>query len=93
MNLLGRLPPAFYMKKHRRYFDLFCESPYMLLVAQVKESQIDADARKSSLTGIKRLKIKRSTVPAITHVDYSATGTYCRSKPQSVFLQDNRGVL
>jgi len=64
--------PSVLYEKAREYFELSSESPYMLLVAQVKESQIDADSRKSTLTGIERLKVTRSTIPAITHVDYSA---------------------
>jgi carbamoyltransferase len=52
------------------YFDLDCESPYMLLVAPVKESlrlQPDGNAK-----GLDRLKQARSTIPAVTHIDYSA---------------------
>jgi len=54
------------------YFDLPYESPYMLIVGQVKESQIDPHSRHSGLSGIAKLKVKRSSVPAVTHVDYSA---------------------
>lgn len=49
------------------------DSPYMLLVAPVKEEKrlpVDGDLKK--LQGIDRLKIERSEVPGITHVDYSA---------------------
>ncbi len=47
------------------------ESPYMLLVAPVAEEQrLPCDGAKAA--GIDKLKIIRSTVPAITHVDYSA---------------------
>jgi len=47
------------------------ESPYMLLVAPVAEEQrLPCDGQ--NMTGIDKLKIIRSTVPAITHVDYSA---------------------
>jgi carbamoyltransferase len=52
------------------YFELDADSPYMLLVAPVKE-----DLRKplpEGLTGIDLLKAERSTLPAVTHVDYSA---------------------
>ncbi|MBN1554261.1 MAG: carbamoyltransferase [Phycisphaerae bacterium] len=50
------------------------DSPYMLLVAPVrKERCIDEDGQAEGLEGIDRLlKVKRSDVPAITHVDYSA---------------------
>ena len=52
------------------YFELAVESPYMLLVAPVKK-----ELRKplpANVTGLDLLKAERSTLPAITHVDYSA---------------------
>ncbi len=55
------------------YFDLDDDSPYMLLVAPVKEEirrKMTDDEQK--LFGIDKLHVKRSSVPAITHVDYSA---------------------
>lgn len=52
------------------YFDLSAESPYMLLVAPVTEAlRLPVD---DSATGLDRLKQVRSTIPAVTHVDYSA---------------------
>ncbi len=55
------------------WFDLDVDSPYMLLVADVAESRRIAmtDAEKA-LFGIARLNVPRSTIPAVTHVDYSA---------------------
>ena len=48
------------------------DSPYMLLVAPVKESRrLDGNGMDSA-TGLDKLKVRRSEVPAITHVDYSA---------------------
>jgi len=48
-------------------------SPYMLLVAPVaKDQQLAISDEEQSLAGIDRLKVKRSGVPAITHVDNSA---------------------
>ena len=48
-------------------------SPYMLLVAPVRaEKRAPVDGRLEGLEGIQKLKVKRSVVPAITHVDYSA---------------------
>jgi carbamoyltransferase len=53
------------------YFGLDRPSPYMLIVAPVKEEhRINADTE--GLFGIEKLKVKRSELPAITHVDYSA---------------------
>ena len=55
------------------WFDLNCDSPYMLLVADVKkDKQINILDKQKNLFGIEKLNIKRSLVPAITHVDYSA---------------------
>ena len=57
------------------YFDMQNgqESPYMLLVASVKEDKrLSLQQDPKALKGLDRLKVKRSTVPAITHVDYSA---------------------
>jgi len=47
------------------------DSPYMLLVAQVRQDK-RLDSLPTSLTGLDKLKARRSVVPAITHVDYSA---------------------
>ncbi len=48
-------------------------SPYMLLVAPIrKEKRFEPNGHDRELTGIAKLKSKRSVVPAITHVDYSA---------------------
>ncbi len=55
------------------WFDLNYESPYMLLVADVLERhriQLNDDEQK--LWGIDKLNVKRSEIPAVTHVDYSA---------------------
>jgi carbamoyltransferase len=52
------------------YFDLNVESPYMLLVAPVKK-ELCRDV-SPEIKGLDRLKEIRSTLPAITHVDYSA---------------------
>ena len=57
------------------YFEMRNEedSPYMLLVADVrKEKRLPPDVPLTSLEGFDKLKVKRSVVPAITHVDYSA---------------------
>ena len=44
----------------------------MLMVGRVKEALIDPASRDSTLRGLARLKVRRSSVPAITHVDHSA---------------------
>ncbi|MDR3636821.1 MAG: carbamoyltransferase [Isosphaeraceae bacterium] len=49
------------------------DSPYMLLVAPVREDKrLPVDPRSASLEGIEKLKVPRSVIPAVTHVDYSA---------------------
>jgi len=47
------------------------DSPYMLLVAPLREDK-RVDSQRSSVKGLDKLKVRRSVVPAITHVDYSA---------------------
>jgi len=49
------------------------ESPYMLLVAPVRaEKRVPVNGEAAGLFGIEKLKVRRSTIPAVTHVDYSA---------------------
>ncbi len=55
------------------YFDLECESPYMLLVAPVaRKKRVSTSDDQKALWGIDRLNVPRSAIPAVTHVDYSA---------------------
>ena len=55
------------------YFDIDRESPYMLLVADVKkDKQLLIAEKENSYFGLKKLNIVRSVIPAVTHVDYSA---------------------
>jgi carbamoyltransferase len=55
------------------YFEQDRPSPYMLIVANVREKlRIQLSDEQKKLFGIERLKLKRSELPAITHVDYSA---------------------
>jgi len=55
------------------YFELENDSPYMLLVAQVKESlHRSLSNDEKNVEGLKKLYTVRSILPAITHVDYSA---------------------
>jgi len=56
-----------------KWFELNYDSPYMLLVADVKKQlQIPISEENQKLFGIDKLNIKRSSIPAVTHVDYSA---------------------
>ena len=55
------------------WFDIECDSPYMLLVANVRaEKCIEMSDIENNLFGIDKLNVQRSSIPAITHVDYSA---------------------
>jgi carbamoyltransferase len=55
------------------YFELDRPSPYMLIVAPVREElRIRMDDAQDAMFGIDKLNQKRSTIPAVTHVDYSA---------------------
>ncbi|WP_299639633.1 carbamoyltransferase [uncultured Ruegeria sp.] len=55
------------------WFDLDYDSPYMLLVADVKEDiRRKMTSDEEQLFGIDKLNIKRSNIPAVTHIDYSA---------------------
>ncbi|HEX9960483.1 MAG TPA: carbamoyltransferase [Pyrinomonadaceae bacterium] len=65
--------PAVIREKAAEYFDLEADSPYMLLVAPVKESlRTEIGDEDKNLRGIEKLKTPRSTIPAVTHVDYTA---------------------
>jgi carbamoyltransferase len=55
------------------WFEMDCDSPYMLLVANVaKQHRREMTADEHALFGIQKLNVPRSTIPAVTHVDYSA---------------------
>ena len=65
--------PSILLEDVSDWFDLDKESPYMLLVADIKKSlQIEMSNEDKNLFGIKKLNVKRSNIPAVTHVDYSA---------------------
>jgi carbamoyltransferase len=65
--------PSVLRERVSEYFELDCDSPYMLLVAPVKkERQIPMSGEQSRLWGIDKLNVPRSDLPAITHIDYSA---------------------
>ena len=65
--------PAVLFEKVSEWFEINSESPYMLLVANVKKSkQIEMTNEQKNLFGIDKLNVKRSSIPSVTHVDYSA---------------------
>jgi carbamoyltransferase len=65
--------PSVLIDNVSEYFDQDRASPYMLIVAPVRdELRIPLTKEQQQLFGIEKLKLKRSELPAITHVDYSA---------------------
>lgn len=64
--------PAVLEEHASQYFELKQSSPYMLLVARVKEEFIERVDQEKSLSITDQINLKRSPWPAITHVDYSA---------------------
>jgi len=65
--------PAVLAEDVAEYFTLDRPSPYMLIVAPVREElRVPMTAEQERLFGIEKLNLKRSEIPAITHVDYSA---------------------
>ena len=65
--------PSIIREDVSKWFELDCDSPYMLLVANVNKSiRKEMTSEEKKLFGIDKLNIKRSDIPAVTHVDYSA---------------------
>jgi carbamoyltransferase len=75
--------PSVLREKVSEYFEINVASPYMLLVAPVQEDKrVPMTPEEERLFGIDKLNVPRSSVPAITHVDYSA-------RIQTVDREDN----
>ena len=65
--------PAILREDLSEWFEINVDSPYMLMVANVShKKKIDMTEEQKKLFGINKLNIKRSEIPAVTHVDYSA---------------------
>ena len=65
--------PSILREELSKWFDLDVDSPYMLLVSDINsEKKIKMSEEQKKLFGIEKLNIKRSEIPAVTHVDYSA---------------------
>ena len=65
--------PSVLREQVAEWFDLDEDSPYMMLVADVAEDhRRQMTAEEEKLWGIDKLNVKRSDIPAVTHVDYSA---------------------
>ena len=72
--------PSVLAERVNDYFDLDSSSPYMLIVAPVKENlRVPLTQEQSSRLGFDRLSVPRSQIPAVTHVDYTArVQTVCK---------------
>ena len=65
--------PSILRENLSQWFDINVDSPYMLLVANINgEKKIEMTENQKKLFGIEKLNIKRSEIPAVTHIDYSA---------------------
>ncbi len=65
--------PSVIKEKASEYFEIDRESPYMLLVTPVRQEICRRmSQQQSNLFGLDKLHVRRSTIPAVTHVDYSA---------------------
>ena len=65
--------PAILKEDLFKWFDINVDSPYMLLVANINsKKKIQMSDEQKNLFGIEKLNVKRSEIPAVTHVDYSA---------------------
>ncbi len=65
--------PSVLKEQVSEYFQMDCDSPYMLLVAPVREKRrLPFDPGRKDLWGIDLLNVPRSDIPAVTHIDYSA---------------------
>ena len=65
--------PSILREDLSEWFDISVDSPYMLMVSNInKDKMIEMSEDEKKLFGINKLNIKRSEIPAVTHVDYSA---------------------
>ena len=65
--------PSILKEDLSKWFDMSNDSPYMLFVSKINsKKKIDMTEEQKKLFGIDQLNIKRSEIPAVTHVDYSA---------------------
>ena len=75
--------PSVLRERVSDYFQMDCDSPYMLLVAPVRDHlRREMTDEEQDKFGIDKLNVVRSTIPAVTHVDYSA-------RVQTVRQEDN----
>ena len=76
--------PIVLREKVEKWFNFNGSSPYMLLVSDIKDNK-KIKINKKNYTGLRKLYLKRSIIPAVTHVDYSA-------RIQTVTKKDNKRI-
>ncbi len=65
--------PSILREDLSEWFEMNVDTPYMLLVANINsKKKIEMTKEQNKLFGIDKLNVKRSSIPAVTHVDYSA---------------------
>jgi carbamoyltransferase len=80
--------PSVLREKVSEWFDLTTESPYMLLVADVAGNRRrEMTNEEQALWGLDKLNVKRSEIPAVTHVDYSARVQTVRSETNPLYWE------
>lgn len=80
--------PSVLAEKAGEYFEIDTASPYMLLVVPVrKEICKTPDGEAEKMAGLEKLKVVRSSIPAVTHVDYSARVQTVGQKDNLLFYQ------
>ena len=80
--------PAILEEEVKNWFKLDCKSPYMLMVSDVlDDKRIEPSLAEEKFSGIEKLKVKRSIIPAITHVDFSARIQTVNKKDNDLFYK------
>jgi len=79
--------PSVLEEKTQEYFCLDSKSPYMLLVAKITDDKIRKESFNEQKLGIEQLRVKRSVIPAVTHIDYSARIQTVSKKTNPFFYQ------
>jgi carbamoyltransferase len=80
--------PSVLRERVADFFELDCDSPYMLLVAPVRaELRRETTAEEERLFGIEKLNVPRSVIPAVTHVDYSARVQTVRREDHPLYYE------